>query len=151
MLTDEGNISNYPGVNIKKISDGIFELSLSHFLEENINHFRITVFTSLKSKETPVVKPFLHKDESSLGKKCVCNYRSAVCMLSYLQWWTRWEISMDVHKCARFSIICFLCTNFPLDASKITLQARLHMWTYQMEIDDYQQLVYFTGPIRRKG
>ena len=30
-------------------------------------------------------KPFWHKGECSLGRKCVCNYRAEVGMLSYIQ------------------------------------------------------------------
>ena len=85
MLTDEGDISNYLGFNIKKNSDGKFELSQSHLVEKTINHVGLTVSKSLKSRDTPAGKQLLHKYKSSLGRKYVWNYRSAVGMLSYLQ------------------------------------------------------------------
>ena len=42
-LTDEGNISYYLGFNIKKKSDGTFEVSLSHLVEKIFNRVRLTV------------------------------------------------------------------------------------------------------------
>ena len=89
VLTDEGDISNYLGVKIKKYSYGTLELSQSHLVEKIINHVGLEVSTSLKSIETPDRKPLLHKYKSSLGIKCVWNYRAVVSMLSYLQGSTR--------------------------------------------------------------
>ena len=57
---------------------------------------------SLKSRETPAGKLIIHKDESSLGIKFVCNYRAVVHMLSYPQVYTQPEVSMAMHQCARF-------------------------------------------------
>ena len=51
MLTDEGDISNYLGVNIKKNSDSTFELSQSHMVEKIINHVGLEVSASLKARE----------------------------------------------------------------------------------------------------
>ena len=56
----------------------------------------------IKAIDTPSIKLLLHKDESSLGKKCVWNYREAVGMLGYLQRSTRPEISMALHQWAHF-------------------------------------------------
>ena len=85
-----------------KKSDGIFKLSQSHLVDKIINHAGITVSASLKAKDTPSVKPLLHKDEYSIGRKCVWNYREAVSILSCIHGSTRPEISMSVHQCARF-------------------------------------------------
>ena len=57
MLTDEGDISNYPGVNINKNSDGTFKLSQSHLVEKIINHVGLEVSVSLKSIDTTAGKP----------------------------------------------------------------------------------------------
>ena len=65
MLTYEGDVSNDLGVNIKKKSKGIFEISKSHLVEEIINHIGLTVPASLKSREGPSGKTLLHKDEYS--------------------------------------------------------------------------------------
>ena len=50
VLTDEGDISNYFGVNIKINSDGTFKLSLLHLVDKIINHVVLTVFTILKAR-----------------------------------------------------------------------------------------------------
>ena len=83
VLTYEGDISNCLGINIKKNSYGAFELSQSHLVDKRINHVVLTVSASLKSRYTPNGKPFLYKDK--YRRKCVCNYRVLVGMLSYIQ------------------------------------------------------------------
>ena len=66
-----------------------------------MNYVRLEVSESLKARDTPAGKPLMHKEESSLVRKCGFNYRSAFGMLSYLQISTRPDISMDVHQCSR--------------------------------------------------
>ena len=51
VLTDEGYISNYLGVNIKKNPDRTFELLQSHLAKKIINHVGLTVSASLKAIE----------------------------------------------------------------------------------------------------
>ena len=102
MFTDEGDLSNYLEVNIKRTSDREFELSQSHLVEKIIKHFGLTVSVSLKARETPPVKTLLHKDESSLGSNCIWNYRVAAGMLNYLQGSTRPETSISVHQFVHF-------------------------------------------------
>ena len=102
MLIDEGDISNYLGVTIKERSDGTFKWSQLYLVDKIINHVGLTMFASLKERETPSWKPLLHKDKSSIGRECVWNYREVVGMLSYIQGLTRAEISMAVHQCAHF-------------------------------------------------
>ena len=85
MLADEGDIYNYLGLNIKKHSDGEFELSQSHLADKIINRVGLTVSKGLKSRETPVGKQLLHKYKSILVRKCICNYRAAVVVLRYFR------------------------------------------------------------------
>ena len=68
-------------------------------MEKIINHIIINVYATIKSRETPAGKPLMHKDESSLGRKFVWNYRAEFGMLIYLQGSTRTEISISVHRC----------------------------------------------------
>ena len=102
MLTDEGDISNYLGFNIKKNLDGIFGLSQSHLVEKIINRVGLTVSASLKSIEVPAVKSLLHKETYSLGSKCVWNYRSEIGIMIYIYGSTQPEISMALHQCEHF-------------------------------------------------
>ena len=85
MLIVKVDISNYIAVNIKENSDGTFKLSQLYLVDKIINHVGLTVYASLKARETPYVKPLLHRDESSIGRKFIFNYRAAFDMLSYLQ------------------------------------------------------------------
>ena len=73
MLTYEGDISNYIGFNIKKKWYGIFELSQPHQVEKMISHVGLTVYVRLKTRDKSTGKPLLNKDESILGRKCICN------------------------------------------------------------------------------
>ena len=84
MLTYEGYISNYLGVNTKKLLCGTFELLPLHLMEKIINHVGLTVFVNLKEREMLTGK-LLYKEESSIGRKCAHNYRSEVGMLRYPQ------------------------------------------------------------------
>ena len=72
-MTNEEDISNDLGVNIKKKSDETFELSQYHLVEKIINDVRLEVSKSFKARETPNGKPVLNKDEFSLGRYCVWN------------------------------------------------------------------------------
>ena len=89
VLTDEVDISNYLGVNIKKNLDGAFELLQSQLVEKIINHVGFTVLASIKARETPSGKSLLHKEKSSLGMNSICNSREAVGMLIFVRGSTR--------------------------------------------------------------
>ena len=102
VLTDERDISNYLGVNIKENSDWTFKLSQSHLVEKIINHVGLEVSVSLKSIDTTAGKPLMHKERYSLGRKCVWNVRAVDGMLIYLQGSIQLEISIPLHQCARF-------------------------------------------------
>ena len=62
MLTVEIDTSNYIGVNIKKNSDRILQLSQSHLIKKEINYARLIVSASLKLRDTPTVKSLQSKD-----------------------------------------------------------------------------------------
>ena len=104
-----------------KNSDGTFELSQTHLVEKTIKHVRLEVSASIKAREISAVKPLVRKDKYSLGRKFVWNYNAAVSMLSYIQGSTRPEISIDVQKCARFSLIYVFCNSVPSDELQCTL------------------------------
>ena len=71
MLIDKVDISNYIGDNIKKNSDETFILLQFYLVYKTINLVGPTLSTSLKSRETPTVKPSRHKYEYSLERKCI--------------------------------------------------------------------------------
>ena len=49
-MTDEGDISNYLGLNIRNNSDGTFEILQPHFIEKIISHIDIIFSARLKHK-----------------------------------------------------------------------------------------------------
>ena len=102
ILIDEGDISNYIGVNIKTHSDGAFNLLQSQIVEKIVNHVRHTVSAILNAIEITTIKPLLYQYYYSQERKCVWNYRAEVGMLIYLQVSTQPEISMLVHQCELF-------------------------------------------------
>ena len=63
MLTDEGDISNYLGVNIKKNSYGNFELSLSHLVEKIKTMSDLKFPQVLKQERHPLGKHYIIKTD----------------------------------------------------------------------------------------
>ena len=78
---------------MKDIYETIWELKLRKIQMGHLNYHNHTwwrklfkkigleVSASLKARETPTVKQLLHTCESSIGIKCVWNYRAAVGVL----------------------------------------------------------------------
>ena len=105
ILTDEGDIDKFLGIEIKQLDNNRFEMA-QPFLIERIckllglmdNDWDVAANT----KRSPVGKPLLNKDLDGKPRKLKWKYRTAVGMLSYLQANTRPEISMATHQTARF-------------------------------------------------
>jgi len=112
ILTDEGDIDKFLGIDIRHLSKNKFEI-VQPFLIDRIvtllglknNEFDVTT----NSKATPVGKPLLNKDLEGKPRKLKWKYRTAVGMLTYLQGNSRPEISMAVHQTARFCNNPMLC------------------------------------------
>ena len=104
VLTEEGTLDKFLGINIQPVGDDKYELSQPFLIERLVNLIEDGLELDLNSKETPtpVGKPLLHKDENGKARKHSWNFRTAVGMTGYLQGSTRPEISMASHQCARF-------------------------------------------------
>jgi hypothetical protein len=99
VLTDEGDIDKFLGIEIKEITRNKFELSQPFFIEQIVqNKFDVQT----KSKITPVGKPLLNKDLEGKPRKKDWKYRTAIGMLTYLQGNIRPDISMATHQLAQF-------------------------------------------------
>ena len=85
ILTDEGSLSKYLGVDVKYKENGSFELKLPFLIQRIIDLLGITSNGSVcNTRPTPVVKPLLHKDLEGLPRNNMWNYRTAIRMLTYL-------------------------------------------------------------------
>ena len=105
ILTDEGSLTKYLGVDVKYKNDGGFEITQPFLIQRIIDVLGINDNDSqCNTRPTPAVKPLLHKDLEGLPRNNSWNYRTAIGMLTYLQGTTRPDISMAVHQCARFSM-----------------------------------------------
>ena len=105
VLTDEGDIDKFLGIEITHLDDNRFRISQPHLIDRIVSFLEIDVNEygmETNTKSTPAGKPLLHKDVSGKPRKATWNYRTAVGMLTYLQGNTRPEISMAVHQTARF-------------------------------------------------
>lgn len=100
-FTDDGDLLQYLGIAFDR-KDNFLTLSQPHLIRRIVEAAELP-FTTLP-KETPAVKPLLHKDASGLPRKTSWNYRQLVGMLNYLQNTTHPDLSMAVHQTARFCI-----------------------------------------------
>ena len=103
ILTNEGPISKYLGVDVRKHKDGSFELVQPFLIQRIIDLLGLEGDSKHNTKPTPVTKPLLHKDVEGESRHNCWSYRKAIGMLTYLQGTSRPDISMAVHQCARFS------------------------------------------------
>lgn len=105
ILTDEGDIDKFLGIEISQLDKNRFKISQPYLIDRivsllNLNQDELGFQTNPKA--TPVGKPVLNKDLEGKPRKEEWNYRTAVGMLTYLQGNSRPEISMSVHQTARF-------------------------------------------------
>ena len=103
VLQDEGSIHKYLGVNMRQIDKDSFKLT-QPFLIEQITSFLGIADGKTNEKQTPVGKPFLHKDSLGVPRKYDWEYRAAIGMLTYLTGSVRPDIAMGTHQCACFSV-----------------------------------------------
>ena len=100
VLTDEGDIDKYLGVDIFIHNEKSFELRQPFLIDRCLAAMDMNPETN--PKNTPVTKPLLHKDKDGQDRKFTWNYGQVIGMLNYLQSTSRPDISMATHQCARF-------------------------------------------------
>ena len=84
ILTDEGTLTKYLGVDVKYKSDGSFELKQPFLIQRIIDLLGLEGDYQHNTKPTPATKPLLNKDENGDERKNVWSYRKAIGMLTYL-------------------------------------------------------------------
>jgi hypothetical protein len=105
VLTDEGDISKFLGIEIKEITRNKFKLSQPFLIKQIVNLLGLgqnKFDVQTKTKITPVGKPLLNEDLEGKPRKKDWKYCTAIGMLTYLQGNTRPEISMATHQLAQF-------------------------------------------------
>ena len=102
VLTDDGDLARFLGVEIKYKDDGSIHVTQPHLIQRILEACGIKE-SEVNKRNTPAVKPLLHKNLSGLGRRHSWNYRSAVGMLGYLSGTTRLELAMSIHQCAWFN------------------------------------------------
>ena len=102
ILTSEGDIKNYLGVEIVKNKDGSFEFKQPHLIQRVLDYVKIEKGSN-KGKPTPVTLPLLHKDANDKPRRYAWNYRAVNGMLNFLTDSTRPDINMAVHQTSRFN------------------------------------------------
>ena len=106
VLTDEGDVDKFLGIEITKHEGSSFELSQPYLIERILrllglldNDFKVDTNPAM----TPAFQSLLHRDLAGKPRRRPWNYRTAIGMLNYLQGHSRPDISMAVHQCARYS------------------------------------------------
>ena len=87
LLTDEGDINKFLGIEITQLDDKRFKVSQPFLIDQIVSFLNIDTNDygmETNIKPTLVGKPFLHKDLAGKPCKEYCNYRTAVGMLTYL-------------------------------------------------------------------
>ena len=102
-VTDEGDIQDFLGVNIKKQKDGKILLTQPHLVDQILEDLNMTQ-DNVKCKSTPaMVSQLLKRDENGEEFDNSFHYRSIIGKLHYLEKGTRSDISYVTHQCARFA------------------------------------------------
>jgi hypothetical protein len=103
VLTVEGELSDFLGVNIERQKDGTFLLTQPHLIDSILEDLRLDR-DDVKTKTTPMASSkLLHKHTKSPDFDDHFNYRSVIGKMNYLERCTRPDITYAVHQCARFA------------------------------------------------
>ena len=85
ILTDEGSLTKFLGVDVKYKNNVGFELAQPFLICRIIKFLGITANESAcNTRPIPAVKPLLHKDMDGVLMNNSWNYRTAIGMLMYL-------------------------------------------------------------------
>ena len=102
VLTDDGDLARFLGVEIEYCKDGTINMIQSHLIQRILNLCGVKR-NEVNGGDNPVAKPILHKDLTGLKRKHSWIYRSAVGMLGCLSGTSRPELAMAIHQCVRFN------------------------------------------------
>ena len=69
VLSDDGTLIKYLGIDIKYKMNGLFELVQPFLIERFLKLIGLDGDAKVNTKKTPAVKPLLHKDHKGLPRK----------------------------------------------------------------------------------
>jgi len=101
VFTEEGDVIEYLGIQIKNNKDGSMRLSQPYLLKRIIE--TIPGMKDANPRDTPAMPSvMLAKDVNGKPRKGVWNYRSVIGMMNFVAQSTHPEIAYAVHQCARY-------------------------------------------------
>ena len=101
-IDDQGDIGDFLGTQVQKLSDGTIQLTQLQLIDSIIKDLHLQ--SRSNAKKTPAVPSnLLHKDSDSPDMTLEFHYHSVIGKLNFLEKSTRLDISVSVHQCARFS------------------------------------------------
>ena len=102
-ITDEGDVKDFLGVNIKKQNDGTIHMTQPHLIDQILKDLNMNG-DDVKIKDTPAASSrLLSRHTNSKDFDGSFNYRSLIGKLNYLEKATRSDIAYITHQCARFT------------------------------------------------
>ena len=102
-ITDEGDITDFLGVNIENRGDGTVKLSQPHLVDQILKDLRLES-DDVKTKSTPAASSkILSRHPESPPFDDSFHFRSVIGKLNYLEKCTRPDIAYAAHQCARFT------------------------------------------------
>ena len=100
-MTNEGDITDYLGVNVTKLDDGRIKLSQPHLIDQLIKD--VNFRSNTRPRTTPALSTkILNRDDNGDEHAADWHYRSVIGKLNFLEKSTRGEIAYAVHQAARF-------------------------------------------------
>ena len=98
----QGDVGDILGIQVQKQEDGLILLTQPQLIDSIIKDLHLQ--SSSNSKKTlSVMKSLLHKDADGPEMTPEFHYRSVISKLNFLEKFTRPNISISIHQCARFS------------------------------------------------
>ena len=100
-IEDQGDITDYLGVNVERLPNGDFKLSQPHLIRQIVDEVKLS--KRIAGRQTPAASTkILQRDEKAPSFDQRFNYRRIVGKLNFLEKSTRPEIAYSTHQIARF-------------------------------------------------
>jgi len=101
-LGEEGDLCDYLGIKVTKLSDGTITLTQPHLIENILTDLKLQSARTTGQKTPALTSVLLHKDPKRIPFDGSFHYRSVIGKLNFLEKSTQPELAYAVHQCARF-------------------------------------------------